>query len=382
MPTVSSRSPARHAPKNISSGGQSKKSWKDVFKKTLFWVLAISISIHVLFLLAFGGVTIFKASVPKLPFLSQELPSEPAVDVPSPPIEEQAAPVEESTMDPFAKEVPESSAAEDSAPALEMLTVVGGAKWAPAIPKNTPVSETGVVGGTGKGSGVGAIALGGAGLASGRQLFGVTIKARKLGVIVSINQAAQNSGRLPGIFEEIFKEFPDTYVFLTNGGGIMDWEVALSQFNERVAERKKKEKETGSKIPGPDKMEKPKVAKFNTGEALDWITVRGSTFSNDYPGLKVKYPDLFEELRKRSNVWFITGYKDANSCHLAFEELMRRGVEAIYWYNSFESPIEGDVSEKLAKQISESKIEILVQNQGGKIRGSEWLQRVGAKIVK
>jgi len=365
-----------------SSRNESAGNWKSLFKKTIFLVLAISLAIHVLVLLAFGSVAIFKGSVPKLPFVSQEIPAEQVVESTPAPPEEEMAPVEEVPVDPFAQEVPESAAAEESAPALEMLTVVGGANWAPAIPKTTPVSETGVIGGTGKGAGAGNVSIGGSGLSSGKQLFGITIKARKLGVIVSINQAAQNSGRLPGIFEEIFKEFPATYVFLTNGGGIMDWEVALSQFNERVAERKRKEKETGTRIPGPDKMEKPKVAKFNTGEALDWITIRGSTFSKDYPGLKAKYPDLFDELRKRPNVWFITGYKDSNACHLAFDELMRRGVEAIYWYNSFESPIEGEVSRQLAKQILESKIEIIVQNQGGKIRGLEWLQGVGARIVK
>ena len=235
--------------------------------------------------------------------------------------------------------------------------------------------------GTGKGTGL-STGKGLGGSVSGKQLFGVSIQARKLGVIVSINKAVQNSGRLQGIFEEILKEFPDSLIFLTNGGGMMDWEKALGEFNKTVEENKKREKETGKKIFYSKNMEKPRVARFNTGEALDWVPVRGSSFAQDYPGLKEKYPELFEELRKRSNVWFITSYKDANACYLAFDDLIKRGVEAIYWYNAFDSPIEGKESERIAAKIAESKIEVLVQNQGSKYEGREWLDKVGAKFVK
>jgi hypothetical protein len=149
-----------------------------------------------------------------------------------------------------------------------------------------------------------------------------------------------------------------------------------------VEENKLKEKETGKKIFYPKNMEKPKVARFNSGEALDWVAVRGNNFIPDYPGLKEKHPELFNDLRRRSNVWFITSYKDANASYLAFDELIKRGVEAIYWYNSFDSPIEGKESEKIAQQITEAKIEILIQSQGGKTSGQEWLTKVNAKFVK
>ena len=216
------------------------------------------------------------------------------------------------------------------------------------------------------------------------KLFGIEVKAKKLGVIVSVNKGVQSSGRLPGIFEEIFKLFPDSLVFLTNGGGMEDWDKALATFNQTVEEGKKKEKE--SKIPyrGPTKMEKPKAARFNSGEASDWVCVRGSTLVADYPGLREKHPELFEDLRKRSNVWFITSYKNANASYLAFDELLKRGVEAIYWYNTFDkdSPIEGKESERIAQEIKDSKTEILIQSQGGGESVQEWLSKVDAKFGK
>ena len=379
--SASSLRPKAKSPVRGGGGGEPPRDWKSYFKKTIVLVLVISFAVHLLFLLAFGSMAIFKGSIPKLPFVSQDIAAEAAAEVAPPPPEEEA-PVEETTPDPFAQEMPESSAPEESAPALEMLTVVGGANWAPAIPKNAPVSETGVIGGTGKGTGLGAGTGGGKGMAMGKQLFGVTIQARKLGVVVSVNKGAQSSGRLPKIFEEIFKAFPDSPVFLTNGGGMMDWDKALAQFNERVEANKKKEKETGKSFPYPKNMERPKAVKFNTGEALNWPPVRGADFVQDYPGMKEKYPDLFDDLRRRSNVWFITSYKDANACYLAFDELLKRGVEAIYWYNSFDSPIEGKEADRIAQKITESKIEILVQNQGSRAQGLEWLNKVGAKFVK
>ena len=375
--------PSKDRAKRLSKPPEGPK-WKRFFGRTIVLVLVISLAIHLLFLLAFGSVAIFKGNLPKLPFVSQEIAADTAPEVPPPPTEDTPVPEEMVQQDPFAAEAPEQSAAEESAPALDMLTVVGGANWAPAIPKNAPVSEAGVIGGTGKGTGTGTgTGTGrGGGAGSGKQLFGVTIKARKLGVVVSINKGAQSSGRLPGIFAEIFKEFPDSSVFLTNGGGMMDWDKALDAFNKTVEENKKKEKETGKKFFYPRNMEKPKVARFNTGEALDWVAVRGNNAIPDYPGLKEKHPDLFDDLRKRSNVWFITSYKDANACYLAFDELIKRGVEAIYWYNAFDSPIEGKVSEEVAQKISDGKIEILVQNQGTRVQGRDWLEKVGAKFVK
>ena len=358
-------------------------NWKLFFKRTIVMVFLFSLAVHLLLLIGFGGVTLFKGRMAKLPFTAEQIAADKIIEAVPPPVDE-PTPQENTTADPFQQEqAAPSSSSEDSAPPLEMVTVPGGANWAPALARDVKASPTGTFGATGTGTGTGTgKGVGKGGVGSGVKLFGVEVKAKKLGVVVSINKGAQSSGRLPGIFEEIFKLFPDSPVFLTNGGGMMDWDKALESFTLRVEEEKKKAKETKKDYRGPTKMEKPKAARFNTGEALDWVAVRGNNLIPDYPGLKEKHPELFEDLRKRSNVWFITSYKDANASYLAFDELIKRGVEAIYWYNSFDSPIEGKESERIAQQITESQIEILVQNQGGKMQGQEWLNKVGAKFVK
>ena len=378
MPSARLKTKAKTAYPRGLSGNEAPRNWKSLFKKTIFLVLAISLAIHVLVLLAFGSVAIFKGSIPKMPFVSQEIAAEPVAESSSAPPEEEAAPVEESTADPFAQEVPEA-AAEDSAPALEMLTVVGGANWAPAIPKNAPVSETGVMGGSGKGTGL-AAAKGPGGPVSGKQLFGVSIQAKKLGVIVDISRSMQRY--TPKLFQEIFEKFPDADVIFTNGGGIVDWEDSLKQFNQKVAEDKKKAQEAKRDYRGPSKMEKPKLARFNSSEAEDWVPVRGAMQDREgYPGLKESYPDLYEKMRKRNNTWFITSYAAANAVYLAFEELARRKVEAVYWFSDFGDPIEGKEAEKVTLLIRDNKLEVILHSPRGKGKAADWATQVNAQFA-
>ena len=378
MPVAFPKTKAKSGHARGSGSGEPVRDWKSLFKKTIFVVLAISLAVHILILLAFGSVAIFKGSIPKMPFVSQEIAAEPVAESSSAPPEEEAAPVEESTADPFAQEVPEA-AAEDSAPALEMLTVVGGANWAPAIPKNAPVSETGVMGGSGKGTGL-AAAKGPGGPVSGKQLFGVSIQAKKLGVIVDISRSMQRY--TPKLFQEIFEKFPDADVIFTNGGGIVDWEDSLKQFNQKVAEDKKKAQEAKRDYRGPSKMEKPKLARFNSSEAEDWVPVRGAMQDREgYPGLKESYPDLYEKMRKRNNTWFITSYAAANAVYLAFEELARRKVEAVYWFSDFGDPIEGKEAEKVTLLIRDNKLEVILHSPRGKGKAADWATQVNAQFA-
>ena len=381
MPASSFRPPAKTGSKKPRPDEGSGRNWKALFKRTIFVVLAISLSVHVLILLAFGSVAIFKGSVPKLPFVSQEIASEVAVETPAPPLDEPIPEEPAPTEDPFAAEAVSEPAGEESAAALDMLTVVGGANWAPAIPKNTPVSETGVIGGTGKGTGTGlGTGRGAGGPVSGKQLFGVSIQARKLGVIVDVSKSMQRY--TPKLFQEIFEKFPDADVIFTNGGGMVDWEDSLKQFNEKVAEDKKKAQEAKRDYRGPSKMEKPKLARFNSSEAEDWVPVRGAMQDREgYPGLKESYPDLYEKMRKRNNTWFITSYAAANAVYLAFEELARRKVEAVYWFSDFGDPIEGKEAEKVTQLIRNNKLEVILHSPRGKGKAADWATQVNAQFA-
>ena len=372
----SAKMPSREGKKGLPRG----MDWKSFFKKTIVIVFLFSLAVHVLLLIAFGGVTLFQGRIPSPQFTAQNTVGEAAATPIAPPEEEMAQ--EERSAD--SNLMDEAPAAEESAPPLEMMTVPGGASWAPAVPKDIKMPGTGNLGGSSAGIDSGTAKS----RAAGVKLFGVEVKAKKLGVIVSINKGAQNSGRLPGIFEEIFKLFPDSLVFLTNGGGMRDWDVVESEHNKEVEanNEKKKAGKPYNKFM-PKEIKRPEVGRFNAGAALDWVVIRGFKPDPEYVGLKEKHPELFEDLRRRPNVWFIISDKEADGAYLAFSELLKKGVEAVYWYNKFDRPIEGKESEKIAQQIKDSKIEILVQNEGKEddkklLKKAEWLRKVDAKIVK
>ena len=359
---------------------QKGMDWKSFFKKTIVIVFLFSLAVHVLLLIAFGGVTLFQGRMGTSQFATESIPIDPVVTPPSPPDEEMVQ--EERTADP--NQLDEAPAAEESAPPLEMMTVPGGASWAPAVPRDIKMLATGNLGGSSAGIGSGTAMSRTAGV----KLFGVEVKAKKLGVIVSINKGAQNSGRLPGIFEEIFKLFPDSLVFLTNGGGMRDWDVVESEHNKEVEanNEKKKAGKPYNKFM-PKEIKRPEVGRFNAGAALDWVVIRGFKPDPEYVGLKEKHPELFEDLRRRPNVWFIISDKEADGAYLAFSELLKKGVEAVYWYNKFDRPIEGKESERIVQQVKDSKIEILIQNEGKEddkklLKKADWLRKVDAKFVK
>jgi hypothetical protein len=121
-----------------------KTDWKAFFKKTIVIVFLFSVAVHVLLLIGFGGVTLFKGRDGRVPFSVESLPSETAETPPAPPEDEMVQ--EEKSVD--SSMMDKAPAVEESAPPLEMMTVPGGVSWAPAIPKDMKTSLTGSVGRT------------------------------------------------------------------------------------------------------------------------------------------------------------------------------------------------------------------------------------------
>ena len=374
MSTLQKNPKKNHLPP--SRGGSSGLDWKAFFKRTIVLVFLISLAVHVLLLVGFGGVAIFKGKMPKMPFAAENIPTEQPIA--TPPSMDEVVP-EESRPDDMMPN--ETSAAEESAPPLEMMTVPGGASWAPAIPKDMKTSLTGSVGGTGSGTGTGTGTGKGAARATVK-LFGVEVKAQKLGVIIDISKSMQKY--TPQLTAEIFEKFPDADVIFTNGGGMMDWPDALKKFNDEVEENKKKAKENKKEYRGPSKMEKPVLGRFNGSEASDWVPIRGSKIGHEnYRGLKEDYPELYDKLSKRGNAWFISSFQDANGVYLAFQELIRRKAEAIYWFSDFESPVEGQEAVKVAALINEKQIEVILHSvKGGVGKVETWANQVKAQVVQ
>ena len=346
--------------------------WKSSFKKTIVIVFLFSLAVHVLLLIAFGGVTLFQGRIPSPQFTAQSTVNEAAATLIAPPEEEMVQ--EDRTAD--RNQMDEATAAEKLAPPLEMLTVPGGASWAPAIPKDIKTSLTGGVGGTGTGTGTGA----GTGKGTSRavvKLFGITVEAKKLGVLVDISGSMQKY--IPKVMEEIFKNFPDADVVFMNGCGVEDWDEALKNWTATNDLKQKTAKENKTKLIGPKSMPKPQVVRFNSAEASDCPPIRGT---QSMGGFRKDYPELYDRLARRSNTWMITSYEDAHAGGLAFEQFARRKVQAIYWFADFANPVVGKAADDAAKIILDNHMEVLIHSTKGVEKVGDWLVKVKGQVVQ
>ena len=349
-----------------------KTDWKAFFKKTIVIVLLFSLAVHVLLLIGFGGVTLFKGRVGGIPFSAESLPSETVQTPLAPPEEEMVQ--EESSPDPNLMD--DAPAAEESAPPLEMMTVPGGASWAPAIPKDIKTSVTGSVGGTGTGTGTSTGTGKGTGR-SGMKLFGVEVQAKKLGVLVDISGSMQ--AYIPAVMAEIFKSFPDADVVFMNGCGLEDWNTALKRWTESNEQEQKTAKENKKRFIGPKSMPKPRVVRFNSSEASDSPAIRGTM---SYGGFRKDYPDLYDKLARRGNTWMVTSFSDSHAAGLAFDQFARRKVEAIYWFADFGDPVVGPAAEEAAKLVLDNQMEIIIHSTRGLGKAGDWIKQVNGKIVQ
>jgi len=360
--------------KNHSAQGRGLRAgrdWKTFFKGTIVLVFLISLAVHVLLLVGFGGVAIFKGKTPEMSFAAENMPTEQAIATP-PPTDEVVQ--EETRPDDIMPN--DALVAEESAPSLEMMTVPGGASWAPAIPRDMKTSLTGGVGGTGAGTSTGTATGKGTGRA-GVKLFGITVEAKKLGVLVDISGSMQQY--IPKVMDEIFKNFPDADVVFMNGCGVEDWDEALKNWTATNDLKQKTAKENKTKFIGPKNMPKPQVVRFNSAEASDCPPIRGT---QSMGGFRKDYPELYDRLAKRSNTWMVTSYEDAHAGGLAFEQFARRKVQAIYWFADFANPVVGKAADDAAKIILDNHMEVLIHSTKGVEKVGDWLVKVKGQVVQ
>ena len=361
--------PDQNLPSPRAKGANLGMDRKAFFKKTIVLVFLFSLVVHALLLIGFGGVTLFKGRTGTLAFVTENLPTDTAVPSPPSPDEEmvQEEKIAESNL-PY-----ETPATEASTPPLEVMSVPRGASWAPALPKDIKMSATGSLGGSSAGSGAGK----GMGRVAGMKLFGVEVKGKKLGVLADISGNMQPY--IPRVIDEVFKNFPDEDVIFMNGSGLEDWETALKNWTVKNDQRQKTAQENKTRFIGSKSMPKPQLVRFNSPEALDSPTIRGTSA---YGGFRKDYPDLYEKLAKRSNTWMVTSYSDSHAAGVAFEQFARRKVQAIYWFSNFEDPVVGSAAEEAAKLVLDNQMEVIIHSTRGIGKAADWIKQVNAAIVE
>jgi hypothetical protein len=192
-------------------------------------------------------------------------------------------------------------------------------------------------------AGAGLSGMGKAGGTKMGMIFGRKVEAKKLGVILDVSGSAHP--KLASAIQEIDKAFGDSILILYPGCGMVD-------------------DKKGRKL--------HQIRKFSAipKKELEGDIPRMSTAGQLIKALKI--PE-FEKLTSRPNMkerlfvsWFEGNESDKG--HLithtdaAFEDLIAKGVDSIYWFADFRDKVSAEAAEDLLKELKRKKIKVYLHN--------------------
>lgn len=199
-------------------------------------------------------------------------------------------------------------------------------------------------------------------------LFGMEITSENLGVVLDVSGSAHAT--LDKAIAEIDKNFPTAYMVLVVGCGMSDGTGAIQG--------------GGGKVPG-----EPRVVPY---------TRRGS--NDQYDSLKRSAPrqledffrkigkdradDLRRYFKRRDNLFLLYG-GDIHAANFAFDFVLDKNVDTIYWFADFADKIDKDVVENLTKRLRRNRVQVIAHNFLGKpVRqeAKEMVDKVGGKTLE
>ena len=189
---------------------------------------------------------------------------------------------------------------------------------------------------------------GGSGTVGGSRwatIFGKRIMAARLGVILDFSASAYP--HLPGAVEEIQRGFSDAILILYPGCGMVQFEGnsdheirKLSSITPQEIEATRRDFDTtGAQIWSAMKISE--VAQMTSRPA-----VKDTLFVSWY----APKPPSWAKLIGRTQV--------------VFDDLMKRKVDAIYWFSDFADPVDPRVLERLAVDLKAKRIKLHLHNFG------------------
>lgn len=202
------------------------------------------------------------------------------------------------------------------------------------------------------------LARGGGGSAMGKMggtrmamIFGKKIQANRLGVILDVSSSAHPY--LAGAIEEIQKGFADATLILYPGCGLVEVKGASGHLVRKY-----------STI-----LDKEVVPRREGNCTADFLA--GALRIREF-GELVKRPALRETL-------YVSWYDDKGAggsseesflkligqTNAAFGELLKRRVDAIYWFADFEDPVNSELVDKLTKELMMKRVRLYLHNFAG-----------------
>lgn len=321
------------------------------FFRVLYKFILISLGIHVLGLIAFGGFVILQKLQPEEVTFVAPPPSIVRVEPKKREYKLRAQQQQQRSSRPQLESRLQSTRASTFA-LPEIKTRV-------APIKQKMVTIPGMSEGLGEGLGLGT----GTGMGKGGSIFGVKIEAENLGVILDVSYSTH--GVIDEAIVEIQKAFPDALIVLGPGCGMRsgrpDGEViSASKFDRN--------------------REDYASATFDY-EITDYLSrdpqTRGLMVTNR------KFAELFETGKENDRMHVVTWN---NRTQIAFEWLIRQRVDAIYWFADFRDTQEPGIVEALIKDLSRRKIKVYQQllDSGGNPGPESFMlsEQTGGKVIR
>lgn len=345
------RNPDQDSPhkkaKRVAGGG-----W---WKSPLALILLISLGIHLLALLIFGGTVLFREKGSGMVFHAEKATDERSIEADTPSLEESAH--QDMTHE---EAPPQEVGAPQEAVAVEAVVKLSGESgWAPPVRGEGRVP---VAGFSGKGAGRGR---------GKSQLFGTVVGDKKLGVIVDVSGSMQPY--VERVMNEVLANFPMAEVVLIQGCGMEEvtMNAPAPEPRTRPGGRKRRPRRDFEVTFVP-----PHVVPFNSEEGLASPAIRG------LGGLRQSVPRVYEALLQRSATWMVVGDEAGSATQMAFEHLAADHVQAIYWFSDFEDTVDPREGERAAKSVRDHKIEVYLHPVKGLQNIRSWSQTVGANVIE
>lgn len=179
-------------------------------------------------------------------------------------------------------------------------------------------------------------------------LFGMQITAENLGVILDVSGSAH--AHLDKAIAEIDKNFPSAYMVLVVGCGMSDTKGVPAG---------------GGRVPG-----KPRVIPYDKLDSEDEYNSLGrsvpaqlETFFKRIGEKRSK--ELRRYFERRDNLFVLYG-GDIRAANYAFDFVLDRNVDTIYWFADFADSIDTSVIEDLTRRISRNRVQVIAHNFLGK----------------
>ncbi|MGA0368684.1 MAG: hypothetical protein ACO3N7_04460 [Kiritimatiellia bacterium] len=218
-----------------------------------------------------------------------------------------------------------------------------------------PGFSEGLGGGLGFGTGMG--------VGKGASIFGVTIEAENLGVILDVSYSTHRV--IDAAIVEIQKAFPDAIIVLGPGCGMKNGREEAEVLSASKFEREKEALASPS---------------FDF-EITDYLSTEPR--GRGLPVTNRRFAELFETGKQKNQMYVLTWN---NRTHTAFEWLMKERVDAIYWFADFQDFQDPEIIDSLIKQLNRRKMKVYQQHldSGGNPGPEKFMlsEQTGGKVIR